>query len=349
MTTDKVSELLNNIESWDAAVRENGFVDGDNRVTIKEAFMSNDAPILFPKIVSNVLREAAEPIQLITPLLDVVRITNGRSIEIPAVNSLRAFEVPEGQEFPEDALAFAEQREGKVTKKGLKVAFTEEVIADSQWDIVGLHVRAAARAMARLRESIALSRFRDDATVVFDNSGSDNTTGLGMDGNGNDSLSFEDVIDMAAALLAEDKAPTDFIIHPLMWAVFLKNSFHFTAGGAAIPSAWNGNASTPEQAANANAPLGINTLVSPFVGWTPKAGGSPAKSDVFLIDRNDIGVNLIRDDMSIDEWDDNSRDIRLLKFKERYDVFTNGSENITVAKDVALVRNYEVSVVNNLP
>ncbi len=33
--------------------------------------------------------------------------------------------------------------EGKVSKKGVKLSFTEEVIADSLWDIVGLHVRAA--------------------------------------------------------------------------------------------------------------------------------------------------------------------------------------------------------------
>jgi hypothetical protein len=61
-------------------------------------------------------------------------------LEFPAVNAIQAAEIPEGQEYPEQALAFAKQIEGKVSKKGVKLSFTEEVIADSLWDIVGLQV-----------------------------------------------------------------------------------------------------------------------------------------------------------------------------------------------------------------
>lgn len=344
-----IQELLTGLPAWEQALAEDGRIDDDNRVTMVEAFASPDAPILFPRVINRTLREAAEPQFLVTPLLSVVRLGQGRSLEFPAVNSIQAAEVPEGQEYPEQALAFAKQIEGKVSKKGVKVAFTEEVIADSLWDIVGLHVRAAGRAMARLKEQIALSRFKDAATVVFDNDGAeDDTTGRGIDGVANNSLTWDDVIDQAAVLMAENHVPTDFILHPLMWAVFLKEAT-FHAGGANVGRAWNYDVSSKEGVANSSAPLGLNVIVSPFVSFTAKSGATPAKSDVFLIDRNEVGVLLVKDDMSTDEFNDPTRDIRSLKLKERYDIVMLGDgEGITVAKNVSLVRNYEVQVTNEM-
>lgn len=335
-----IQELLQTQEAWEAALAEDGRIDEDNRVTIREAFASPDAPILFPKIISRTLREAAEPQLLVTPLLSTVRLGKGRSMEFPAVNAIQAAEIPEGQEYPEQALAFAKQVEGKVSKKGVKVAFTEEVINDSQWDIVGLHVRAAGRAMARLKEQIALSRFRDAATEVATGG-----SGLDFDGAGNGSYIWDDVIDQAAVLMAENHVPTDFIIHPLMWAMFLKeNSFY--APGANAGRGWSFPARTPDAAANQSAPLGLNVIVSPFVSFTQ---GDPATSDVFLIDRNEIGVMLVRDDMSTDEWNDPTRDITSLKLKERYDIVMLGDgEGITVTKDAALARSYDVRLVKEV-
>jgi hypothetical protein len=345
-----IQELLSGLPAWETALTEDGYIDVDNRVTIKEAFASPDAAALFPKVISRTLREAAEPQLLVTPLLSVVRLGKGRSLEFPAVNAIQAAEIPEGQEYPEQALAFAKQIEGKVSKKGVKLAFTEEVIADSLWDIVGLHVRAAGRAMARLKEQIALSRFKDAATIVFDNddAGYADTTGRDINGALNDTLTWDDVIDMAAVLMAENHVPTDFILHPLMWAVFLKDAV-FHAGGAAAGSSWGFRPQSADGSLNATAPMGLNVLVSPFVSFTAKSGATPAKSDIFLIDRNEVGTLLVKDDMSTDQFDDPSRDIRQLKMKERYDIVMLGDgEGITVAKNVSLSRNYEVSVTNEL-
>lgn len=343
-----IEELLKGLPAWEKALAEDGRLDDDNRVTISEAFASPDAPILFPRVINRTLREAAEPQQLVTPLLSVVRLGQGRSLEFPAVNAIQAAEIPEGQEYPEQALAFAKQIEGKVSKKGVKVAFTEEVIADSLWDIVGLHVRAAGRAMARLKEQIALSRFKDAATVVFDNDSSPNTTGVGSDGAANDTITWEDVVDMTAVLMAENHVPTDFILHPLMWAVFVKNAAWF--GGDSIPNgAWGAGMGGRDAAANRTAPLGLNVILSPFVSFTAKNGNTPAKSDVFLIDRNEVGVLLVKDDMSTDEWGDPSRDIRSLKMKERYDIVMLGDgEGITVAQNVALARSYDVTLTKDV-
>lgn len=345
-----INELLEKLPAWEAAFAEDGRLDDENRITINEAFATPDAPILFPRVINRTLREAAEPQLLVTPLLSTVRLGQGRSLEFPAVNAIQAAEIPEGQEYPEQALAFAKQIEGKVSKKGVKVAFTEEVIADSLWDIVGLHVRAAGRAMARLREQIALGRFKEAATVVFDNNDGaiDDTTGVGAAGTANQSLTWDDVIDMAAVLVAENHVPTDFILHPLMWAVFLKDAV-FHAGGSNYQGAWNYGVDRPETNLQNTAPLGINVIVSPFVSFTAKSGATPAKSDVFLIDRNEVGVLLVKDDMSTDEFNDPTRDIRSLKMKERYDIIMLGDgEGITVAKNVSLVRSYDIQTVRQI-
>jgi len=348
-----IQELLSGLPAWEAAFAEDGYIDSENRVTIKEAFGSSDAAALFPKVISRTLREAAEPQLLVTPLLSTVRLGKGRSLEFPAVNAIQAAEIPEGQEYPEQALAFAKQIEGKVSKKGVKLAFTEEVIADSLWDIVGLHVRAAGRAMARLKEQIALSRFKDAATIVYDNDNTgsyDRTIGRGIDGEFNDTLAWDDVVDMAAVLMAENHIPTDFILHPLMWSVFLKDSiFHMGGAASAVNTSWGYRPQSKDGALNATAPMGLNVLVSPFVSFTAKSGSTPAKSDVFLIDRNEVGTLLVKDDMSTDQFDDPSRDIRSMKMKERYDIVMLGDgEGITVAKNIRLARNYEVGVYNQV-
>ena len=347
-----IQELLSGLPAWEAALAEDGHIDENNRVTIKEAFASSDAAALFPKVISRTLREAAEPQLLVTPLLSTVRLGKGRSLEFPAVNAIQAAEIPEGQEYPEQALAFAKQIEGKVSKKGVKLSFTEEVIADSLWDIVGLHVRAAGRAMARLKEQIALSRFKDAATVVFDNddAGYDDTTGLGINGSSNDTIRWDDVVDMAAVLMAEKHIPTDFILHPLMWSVFLKDAiFHMGGAASAVNTSWGYRPANADAALNASAPLGLNVIVSPFVSFTAKTSQAAAKSDIFLIDRNEIGTLLVKDEMSTDQFDDPSRDIRQMKMKERYDIVMLGDgEGITVAKNVNLARNYEVQVFNQI-
>lgn len=347
-----IQELLTGLPAWESALSEDGYIDGENRVTIKEAFASSDAAALFPKVISRTLKEAAEPQLLVTPLLSTVRLGKGRSLEFPAVNAIQAAEIPEGQEYPEQALAFAKQVEGKVSKKGVKLAFTEEVIADSLWDIVGLHVRAAGRAMARLKEQIALSRFKDAATIAFDNdaNGFDKTTGRDINGAFNLTVTWDDIVDMAAVLMAENHVPTDFILHPLMWSIFLKDSiFHAGGSASAVNTSWGYRPDSKEGALNSTAPMGLNVIVSPFVSFTAKTSNAAAKSDLFLIDRNEVGTLLVKEDLSTDQFDDPSRDIRAMKMKERYDIVMLGDgEGISVAKNVRLARNYEVQVTSEM-
>ena len=188
------------------------------------------------------------------------------------------------------------------------------------------------------------------ATIVFDNDSAsyDDTTGRDYNGVFNATITWDDVIDMAAVLMSENHVPTDFILHPLMWSVFLKDSAFHTFGVAnSVSTSWGYRPQTAEGALNATAPMGLNVMVSPFVSFTAKSGSTAAKSDLFLIDRNEVGTLLVKDDMSTDQFDDPGRDIRQLKMKERYDIVMLGDgEGITVAKNVSLARNYEVYLTN---
>lgn len=341
-----ITELLQTLPAWEAAMAEDGRIDDENRVTVKEAIASPDASILFPKVISRTLREAAEPQYLVSPMLSVVRLGKGRSLEFPAVNAIQAAEIPEAQEYPEQQLAYIKTVEGKVSKKGVKIVFTEEVIADSLWDIVGLHVRAAGRAMARLKEQIALEKFRAAATTMYDNAdaGVADTTGVGANGAANGTLTWEDTLEMVAGLVSNEKVPTDFIMHPLMWSLFVRDAA-YGPGGAFSPQSWNMQIRNQQGTANGTSPFGLNVILSPFVKFTARAGTTPARSDVFLVDRNEIGAELRKDDLSTDEFTDPTRDLRALKMKERYDIVAFGDgEGIVVARNVNLARNYEIQL-----
>ena len=346
---------------WESAFTKNGVytyeeeVDGVKvpqvgRVTIKEAFSTPDASILFPKVINRVLEEAAEPKMVITPLLSVVR-TDGRAVEFPAVGAMKADEVPEGQEYPDQSLVFERRLEGKVSKKGVKVPITDEVIADSQWDIVGLHLRAAGRAMQRLKEVIAQDRFESEAVVTLDNSGgapfTGGTTGVDADGDANGSMSLMDILTLAGNLIAEERNFTHLIMHPLAWMILAKDPVvrQFNVYGsreiyaARVPQGRN----LYEDNAFLNMfPWVPNIILSPYVKWdTTTVGAAEPLTDIYAIDAEDIGSLLVREDVTTEQFDDPLRDIQTLKLKERYDIVVYGEHQIKVAQDVHVVRNYE--------
>jgi hypothetical protein len=351
---------LDSVEALTEAISNNGRYtyeeDGkkmDGRLTIKEAFSTPDASILFPKVISNVLMEAAEPKMVITPLLTTIR-TDGRAVEFPAVGALRAAEVPEGQEYPDQSLVFERRLEGKVSKKGLKVPITDECIQDSQWDIVGLHFRAAGRAMQRLKEVIAHERFEDEAIVSLSNADKLNsvpqsayqTTGVDDAGDPNGSLSLMDIITLAGELISEMRNFTHLIMHPLAWVILAKDPVvrQFQIYGArdvytaGLPSGRN---LYNDGAFLQMFPWVPSIILSPYVKWN--TDGAAPLTDITAIDAEDIGSLLVREEVVTEQFDDPHRDIQTLKLKERYDIVVYGEKQIRMAEDVVVTRNYETA------
>lgn len=75
------------------------------RITVEEALSTPDASILFPKVISTIMLEAAEPVYLASRFLQKITLTEGRSMEFPVFGAIRAFEVAEGQELMASSLA----------------------------------------------------------------------------------------------------------------------------------------------------------------------------------------------------------------------------------------------------
>lgn len=340
------------------------------KTTIQEALTTTDSVKLIPKVIEGKLREAAEPEYLGSRFFQTVRVDGGNSAVyvIPVVGEIRAFEVGEGSKYNQDNVEFNtienSTLEIRVKKIGVKVEITEEAIADSSWDILGINIRKMGRAMARYKEEQVFNAFSTHGHVVFDNSISHiqpeaGTTGLGADGQYNGTLSVEDFLDLTMALMGNGFNPTDVIMHPLVWVVFARNamignglSFGALGGNnvhpngaiqgtpAAFGMANNGDGQrlimSPDQVQN-RLPVPLTVNFSPWVKFDKTA----KKFDMYVIDRNEVGVIAQREGLSTENWTNPERDIRSLKCKERYGIgINNNGRGITVARDIAVAPSY---------
>ncbi len=317
--------------------------EAKKNVSVKEALTTADANILMPKVIQQVVTEAAEAQYLASQFFKRINLTEGRSMEYIHFGAIRAQEIGEGQEYPEQNLNLTKDGIGsvdvKVRKYGLKVSITDEMISDSQWDVIGLHLQAAGRALARLKEENMFREFSRHGHVVFDASmfakGQDGyPTGRGFDGELNGTLTADDMLDMAVSIMAAGFTPTDIIMHPLCWSLFAKNAFLEASGKAAFGQGVGGQ--DPREFNTSNA-LGLNVQFSPFVPFDQ----ANKTFDFYLVDRNNVGVLLVKDDISTEQFDDPTRDIQSLKLKERYGVgILNGGLGIAVAKNIAFKKTY---------
>jgi len=315
----------------------------ENRVDVTEALTTADANILLPKVISTVITEAAEPLYLASQFFKQVQLTEGRSMEFIHFGAIRAFEIAEGQEYPNQTLNLTKEGVGgldvRVRKYGLKVQITDEMIADSQWDVIGLHLEAAGRAMARKKEEVIFHEFSTHGHVVFDakeyKPGDEGyPTGRGFDGEFNGTLSADDLVEMSVSIMSEGFTPTDIIMHPLCWSLFAKNE---ALQGASVAAFGQGTGGRDPRSFSVNNALGINVIFSPFVPFKQ----AERLFDFYIVDRNNIGVLLVKDTISTEQFDDPLRDIQSLKVKERYGVgILNGGKGLAVAKNVAFKKTW---------
>lgn len=347
----------------------------NGKATIQEAITTTDAVKLIPKVIEGKLREAAEPEYLGTKFFQTVRVDGGNSAVyvIPVVGEVTAYEVGEGTRYKETALDYNTLEnatlEIRVKKIGVKVSITEEAISDSSWDILGINVRKMGRAMARYKEEQCFNAFTTHGHVVFNNDlrqaqPAAGTTGLGKDGQYNDTLSVEDFLDLTLALMGNGYNPTDAIMHPLTWLVFARNSMigngmTFGALGgnnvhpngaiqgtpAAFGMANNGDGQklimTPEQVQN-RLPVPMTINFSPWV----KFDKLTKRFDMYVVDKSEVGIIAQREGLSTENWTDPEKDIRNLKAKERYGIgILNNGRAITVARNIAVAPSYPAAPV----
>jgi hypothetical protein len=283
-------------DQYYTAFTNNGiFTNKDNVETvteIKDLLTTPDATRFIPQVVQTIIREALEPqLQIVPELFQEIRIEKGQQIQLGALGAMHADEIPEGGEYPDmmfdvsdvgDMIAFT------TSKHGLMIRVTEEVIQDSQWDVMGLWLRQAGKALARHKELYAIRLLDTMGVLIFDNTTPGNgqlgtTTGRGIDGIQNGSMTCNDMFDMYAYLLQRGFTPDTIIMHPLAWRMFMTDpeTREIVLKGATLSSRRT-PAGTPASAwATGFAGKGIRTFgtgvettTNPSTGSVEKIGSS---------------------------------------------------------------------------
>lgn len=341
----------------------------DKHFSIKETIMTTDVVDLVPRIIESKMIEAEDTQSVISPFFTKVQAgnTNG-TVVVPIIGELQAHEVAEGGAYNDEAVEINTLEynsiEVRPKKIGLKVTLSEEVIMDSYWDIMEANLSRIGGAMARYKDEWCAREFSEHGHVVFDNALADQnpdaaTTGLGEDSLPNNTLSVEDFMSMCLALMANDKTPTDVIMHPLCWLVFARNAMvgqglTFGAMGAMNVNPFGTTQGTggfaglsnnmgPQQfvlnesQARFNLPMPINVILSPRV----KFDKQNKTFDMYVIDRNNIGAIVQREDLSVEKWTNPEIDVRIIKAKERYGIgIMDNGKGIAVAKNISAMPSY---------
>lgn len=225
------------------------------QVALKDVLSTPSAPMFFPKVISNVVKEAAEPYLIGTSLLQRINVQGmARMISFPAMGATAvANDIPEGGEYP-----IAQPQAGggtvitNIGKVGLAVAVTEEVVRYSQMDVIGMLLGNAGRDLARFKETKIFNYIRSQGVPIFNNIGASTgnsllgvTTGRGMDGQANGSLTLDDLFDAYAHLIMQGYVPNTLLMHPLAWVQFVKDpvlrAFALANGGGTFLGTWQGN------------------------------------------------------------------------------------------------------------
>lgn len=328
-------------------------------VSMKEAVHGADFKILFPKVVIDVLQRPREPMYLgQNYLAKTIQVEGARIIQFPTFGAIRAFELGDAQEPIEQDPSFTKNiTEIRVRRFGLKLEVTEEVIEESQWDILALYTEAAGNAMMRKKEELIFNEFQTRSVTLFDNSDTDttmHTTGKSADGDTiNGTLDHLDLLDMMAALGANGYNPTDILLHPLAWAIWAKDPilrFQLLYQGGVGQTVGNLGAFSfdPDQI-KTYVPFGVNIIVSPFqtlnYNTTLTQGvtgfGAANYTTVTVLDRNSSVLIMQRTPMQIAQFDNPMRDIRTLMFHEKYGLsIMNGGRSAVQATNVRIDQNF---------
>lgn len=182
-----------------------------------------------PKVIEEVVREPVEPMLVIPSLLDNVQYSAGPHIQFPAIGSLVAFDLAEGQAYPEQQLNIAPgTMVVTIGKSGLAFKISEEMRRYSRFDIINLHLRAARRALDRHKEKKGMNFISSMGVTLFDNKNPTQSiygtcTGRGLDGNPNGSCRMEDLFKAYAFIMMQGFTPDTILIHPLTWSMWVSD------------------------------------------------------------------------------------------------------------------------------
>jgi hypothetical protein len=204
--------------------------DGTAQVLeFKDLMTTQDLTRFIPQTVETVIREALEPnLFIVNRLFKLVNIPRGSRIQIGAVGAMEAGRIGQGGEYRQTFLDLDGGDMVALTtdKYGLKISMTEEVVKENLFDVAGIWLRAAGKALARHKERAAAKLLNEMGYDVFDNINPSNsyigsTNGRDISGTPNGSLTVNDMFEMYAYLLHRGFSPNVILMHPLAWKTFM--------------------------------------------------------------------------------------------------------------------------------
>lgn len=325
-------------------------LDGKNvpGFNFKDFLASPSAKVLIPRVIIGTMRQAADPVYLASKFFNKIRLKNGQAVMFPSIGVMRAHDVAEGQEIPEETVDWQLHKNSliHVGKSGVRIQYTDELQSDLEFDLISVLLKEAGRAMARLKEQKAFDEWLRHGWTVFDNAlrakiPEAGTTGLDFHGNYNDTMSIDDLLDLVIAVYNNEYTPTDLIMHPLVWTVFARNGL---TGSLTAPF----ERETKREMPNAQFKLGPESIQGrlPFsfsVNLSPFAPIDRVGKtfDIFCVDGNNVGVQIVKDELKTEEFRDPSRDLNNVKVIERYGFGTyNEGRAICSAKNISMAKSY---------
>jgi hypothetical protein len=234
------------------SVFQNGGLEplSGNRIQMHDVLNTSNAGPLLPKVIVSIIKEAQEPLLIGTSLLDNLPYQYGQTVVFPAMGAMVADDIPEGGEYPEHQPQLGGATvTANVGKVGMAFGFTEEMLRYSQFDLMGLYMRQAGRAMARHKEKKIFDHVLSMGVVCFDNADPSSsifgvTTGRDLGGNANGAMIMDDLFDIMAQLMHQGFVPDTILIHPLTWLMWVKDptmrEFAIQAGGGTFFQRWQG-------------------------------------------------------------------------------------------------------------
>lgn len=313
---------------------------------------SPSAKVLIPQVIIKSARKAADPLYLASNFFKKIKLKSGNAVMFPEFGVMRAYDVAEGQEIPQEAIDWQTNTGDtiKVGKSGLRIQYSKELFDDCEFDIVSMLTSEAGRAMGRHKEQKAFTEWLSHGWTVFDNNlraldpikyKEAGTTGLDFAGVHNDTMSIDDYLDIILAVYNNGFTPTDLVMHPLSWVAFAKAGF---TGSLTAPYDRESKRELPTGSfqigpgsIQGRLPFSFNVNLSAFAPIDKKS----RTFDMFAVDRNNVGLLIQKDDIKTDQFVDPSRDITNIKLIERYGfAVSHEGRAICSAKGISMAKSF---------
>lgn len=129
------------------------------------------ARILIPRTIIGTMRQASDPMYLASTFFKKVRIKGNQGIIFPSIGVMKAHDIAEGAEIPQETITWQQHRDGFIAtgKVGVRVQFTEDLLRACEFDIISLMLSEAGRSLGRHAEQKAYTEWISHGFTVFDN------------------------------------------------------------------------------------------------------------------------------------------------------------------------------------